>query len=234
MPRDQPDYAKRWAAIAHCEIGDDGVLALASSPHLSALRTLQLDYAVCADRALETLMASPMVARLVTLGMHCVPLAPSVIAALCGNAGSLRALGLTLCGIDDAAAEQLVGCAAMPQIERLIVPLGKLTARGVRTLVDADWPRLHTIDLSGHRFDEPVVRAIADARGMPVLRRMILDDRSEIDTGEIETWYDQGIECGSGPVYLDLPQIRRTYLAGARFEIASAWQARSWPGELWL
>jgi uncharacterized protein (TIGR02996 family) len=67
----------RWLDLMRCGIGDEGIRALASCPHLTHLTGLGLANNAISDEGAQALAASPYLSRIVRLGLVENPIGPA-------------------------------------------------------------------------------------------------------------------------------------------------------------
>jgi hypothetical protein len=169
----------KWRVMATCQLGDDGVLAIAAARELRGLRTLDLSHAVATADTWRAFVRSPPVARVAGLMLDAIELDVEMIEALCANATALESLLIRTTGAD-AAAEAIARSPIMPQLRSL--DLGYVSHVGVRAILDAHFPSLATFSIY-NQLDDAIVAAIRERRGIPGLRTIRLPSNTSIGTG---------------------------------------------------
>lgn len=181
-----------------CGITGAGVTALARSPHLSALRTLQLgtygsvwpkEPNLIGDVGAEALATSPHLSALERLDLTGCRLTASEVRALAHSPhlSGLRELLLctqhhavgpdNLVGLGDDALEALASSPHLTRLERLGLRYGPFTAQGFADLL-AEAPFAHSlraIKLSGNPDGDGVLMALAEsAARLPALEEIYM------------------------------------------------------------
>ena len=147
-----------------CEIKGRGVRALAEAKQWPKLRKLQLAATARAEVWREFANAS-WLPQITVLQFELCDFDVDALDAILARATSLRCLAIHGMRVPIAT---LVASPIAERLEQLALP--QPSSDDLRTLVDAHWPSLHTLQL-----DDISPVAIHDRHGMPVLQRFVTE-----------------------------------------------------------
>ncbi len=178
-------------SISGVGVGDEGALALARSPVRSNLTRLGLGYGEISSNAMRELLASPILAKVATLGIGGNASTASEGENLADSIASSQYLScLATLVLDDTAftdrAATRLAAANLPAIKNLLllprnindseapVTLPSMTSAGIESLAASTWfGGIEELNLSGHPIGDAGAHAIAAAR-LPNLRHLTL------------------------------------------------------------
>jgi uncharacterized protein (TIGR02996 family) len=125
--------------LAGARVGLDGLRVLLSSRHLGGLRSLDLSENELDAAGSEALARSPLFGQLVHLNLSHNRMAPGVVEALArsGNGGVLRTLNLYKTDLDDASVRILAESPLLEQCTRLGLAQNHFGAKGLKALADS-------------------------------------------------------------------------------------------------
>lgn len=157
-------------------LGASGLATL--ERHLERLRHLHLHGCVAAPAALQRLLRSPLLARLVTLDLAGNALGDRGAALLAATPDlrDLERLGLRDNDIGDAGCTALAAAAHLAGLRALDLSENPIGDLGAVALAEAELPALERLELGhGGRLGDDGACALARARGLGALRRLGLD-----------------------------------------------------------
>ncbi|MBS0262257.1 MAG: TIGR02996 domain-containing protein, partial [Planctomycetes bacterium] len=144
--------------LSDCEVTDEGLGAILTSPHFQALTDLKLSGLPLSDEVVEQLAQSPIAGRLKRLNLNGCELTTQAIESLARSPGFQQLEDLDLGGnkLDDAALSLLAGCTNLRNVRRLDLSELRVTADGINALIRAAFfPTLEVLDLSSSRLTDP-------------------------------------------------------------------------------
>jgi uncharacterized protein (TIGR02996 family) len=242
--------ALRSLGLSVSRMGDEGVQALADSPLLGRLTSLDLYHVRAASSSLIPLVQSPRCRHLHSLDLGLNPLGDEGIAALVDapGLGSLRRLDLAHTGLSkgglaplrrwpagrplehlglatdrlgDEAAEDLAASPVLATLESLDLESWKITAGGLHTLLAALPPgRLRRLSLRNCAVSAEAAAVLADSPALSGLRELILSHTTINAEGLARLAFSPHLR---NLEYLDLSNTR---LGAAGMRALCGWEAK--------
>lgn len=198
--------------------GDEGLEAIAASPHLRRLERLRLGRTMTA-RGAQALAASPMLETVKELMLSWNALGDALAAlASSPHLGALEKLWLHECALDDRGARALAEGTGLGNLRWLEVSKNAIGDEGAAALAKSTGlGELEWMDLGENQLTEAGAESLAAGAGMPSLQRVRLS-RNKLATVTTEDWRDwNGGWVGDGPNEAQWKAFREKY--GRRFTI---------------
>jgi uncharacterized protein (TIGR02996 family) len=191
--------------------GEPAIRALAASPHLARVRSLEFDYYRLDARRLAVLVASPHLRGLRELQLEgCrIGLEGARLLAESPNVAGLTALRLRFCEIGTAGATALAGSPHLARLEVLHVTANGIADEGLAALAGSPHlTNLSDLGLQANQIGRAGVQALAGARGWRLARLNLGANRLGVEgvrlltaspnAGRL-TWLQLGPNDGLGP-----------------------------------
>jgi uncharacterized protein (TIGR02996 family) len=166
-------------------LDDKALIALADSPNLVSLQSLNLDSNKIRSKGVAALAGSPHVANLRSLVLYRNRIGPRGVAALAGSPhlSRLEHLNLDSNQIGDRGAAALVASSHLTALRRLSLVDCGIGARGLRGLPSSSaWSNLECLRLDGNSLGATGVASVAKA-SLGSLRRLNLSENQIGDSG---------------------------------------------------
>jgi uncharacterized protein (TIGR02996 family) len=164
----------RSSAADPGQIGDEGVAALARSPHLAGLRDLWLRFQGIGPEGARALAATPYLTRLRTLDLGGNrPGAAGVRALAAGPWPELTELALNHSKLGDEAAEALAGSGRLTGLTSLKLEYNDIGPAGVAALSRAPWlSGLVSLNLEENPIGNDGARALCESKTLTGLKKL--------------------------------------------------------------
>jgi Ran GTPase-activating protein (RanGAP) involved in mRNA processing and transport len=173
----------RGLALGQNQLGTAGVKRLAALP-FGALRSLELPREMIAGAA-RALAESPSLSTLVSLDLLGNSVGSQAIEALGKAPWRLRHLNLDLNDIGVAGARSLARCAELSSLRALHLMSNQLGAPGLRALCESEpLAGLRDLDLSLNHLGKASLQELRSAAFAPKLRRLFLDS-ARFEAGDL-------------------------------------------------
>ena len=131
----------KWAAMSTCELGEEGLEAILSSPQLGELRKLDLSYTVARPETWERFASSALVSQFTHFAAAMTEeLSAASLCTIFARAPRLEGLALACADLGVVGAGALIAAPSSGHLTKLDLGLCRLTSEGAEALLNAPFP----------------------------------------------------------------------------------------------